>query len=223
MGLRQALVTLLICSAICASAAAASPPSIELPPPRVSGSISIEEALVQRRSIRSYSGVPLSLEELGQLLWAGQGVTHPRGFRTAPSAGALYPLELYAVVGEVEGLEAGIYHYRPQGHALARLADGDRREPLARAALHQSWVKEASVVIVIAAVFERTSRKYGARASRYVHMEVGHAGQNVFLQAEALGLAAVVVGAFEDEEVSAVLGLPAGTRPLGLMPVGRKP
>lgn len=219
----EMLPVALICLGLSGASSAASPPSIELPPPRLSGAVSLEEVLAQRRSVRSYAEAPLSLEELGQLLWAGQGVTHRRGLRTAPSAGALYPLELYAVVGSLEGLEAGIYHYRPGGHSLTKVADGDRRRSLARAALHQSWVKEASVVIVFAAVVERTRRKYGRRAERYVHMEVGHAGQNLFLQAEALGLATVVVGAFKDDDVSAVLGLPARTRPLSLMPIGKKP
>lgn len=218
-----ALLFWLIGYTVSASGFAASAPSIELPSPRVSGSVSVEEALTQRRSIRSYADAPLGLGELGQLLWAAQGITHRQELRTAPSAGALYPLELFAVVGSVEGLGAGVYHYRPEGHSLTKVADGDRREPLVSAALHQSWIAEAGVVIVLAAVFERTRRKYGPRAERYVHMEVGHAGQNLFLQAEALGLATVVVGAFDDEQVTAVLGLPAQARPMSLMPVGKKP
>lgn len=195
---------------------------VELPRPELSGTQPLETLLVQRRSVRSFARASLSLAELGQLLWAAQGVTDPQGLRTAPSAGALYPLELYAVVGAVEGLEAGIYHYEPAGHRLRHSAAGDQRAALARAALHQSWLQDAGVVIVLAAVFERTSRKYGSRAERYVHMEVGHAGQNIFLQAEALGLATVVVGAFDDDQVAAVLGLPDGTRPLSLMPVGER-
>jgi SagB-type dehydrogenase family enzyme len=217
-----ALLVWLIAYALSGAGFAASALSIELPSPRVSGGISVAEALAQRRSIRSYSDAPLRLGELGQLLWAAQGITHRQGLRTAPSAGALYPLELYVVVGSVEGLGAGVYHYRPEGHLLTKVADGDRRKPLAGAALHQSWIREASVVIVLTAVFERTRRKYGPRAERYAHMEVGHAGQNLFLQAEALGLATVVVGAFDDEVVTAVLGLPAQARPMSLMPVGNK-
>ncbi|NIR60377.1 MAG: SagB/ThcOx family dehydrogenase [Gammaproteobacteria bacterium] len=194
----------------------------DLPEPRLAGAHPLERLLAQRRCVRSFANAALSLAELGQLLWAAQGITDPEGLRTAPSAGALYPLELYSVVGAVDGLEAGIYRYRPEGHQLKQTAAGDRRGPLARAALGQSWLGDAAVVIALAAVLERTSRKYGRRAERYVPMEVGHAGQNLFLQAEALDLAAAVVGAFDDGEVATVLGLPAGAQPLSLMPVGKK-
>jgi len=170
--------------------------------------------------MREYSAAPLPLAHAAQLAWAAQGVTDPRGLRAAPSAGALYPLELYLVAGEVEGLEAGVYRYMPARHALERSGGGDRRARLGRAALGQDWLAEAPAVFVIAAVYERTAVKYGSRAERYVDMEAGHAGQNLFLQAVALGLGTVVVGAFRDEEVAAVLELPAGVKPLGLMPVG---
>jgi SagB-type dehydrogenase family enzyme len=200
---------------------AASPSRIELPPPRLTGTVALEQLLLQRRSVRDFADSSLSLAELGQLLWSAQGVTHPQGLRTAPSAGALYPLEIHAVVGEVEGLQAGVYHFMPREHALQTVADGDRRSALARAALDQMWMQDAAVVIVFSAVVERTRRKYGDRAERYVHMEAGHAGQNLFLQAEALGLGTVVVGAFDDEEVVKLLTLPGGARPLSLMPVGR--
>lgn len=200
---------------------AAQAESLDLPPPRSTGAAPLEQLLEQRRSVRSFAGTPLRLTELGQLLWAAQGITHPDGLRTAPSAGALYPLELYVVAGVVDGLEAGVYHYQPGNHRLARIAAGDRRGPLTRAALGQSWMRDAAAVIVLSAVFERTSWKYGRRAKRYVHMEVGHAGQNLFLQAGALGLGTVVVGAFDDDEVADLLDLPAGSAPLSLMPVGR--
>lgn len=193
---------------------------IALPSPAGSATEPLNQLVMQRRSVRSFGAAPLSLAQLGQLLWAAQGITHQEGLRTVPSAGALYPLELYVVVGAVDGLKAGVYHYRPDGHQLSKIAEGDRRQPLARAALGQSWIAEAAVVIAIAAIFERTTRKYGERGVRYVHMEVGHAGQNLHLQASALGLGTTVVGAFDDDEVAAVLGLPERTQPLTLMPVG---
>ncbi len=213
-----------IASLICSAAIAASPaaPLIPLPAPALAGAVSVEQALAQRRSVRDFHAGPLSQTELGQLLWAAQGITHPRGLRTAPSAGALYPLEVYLVAGEVEGLAAAVYHYRPDGHGLAKIADGDRRRPLSRAAHLQSWIRDAGVVIVLAAEFKRTTRKYGKRGTRYVHMEVGHAAENLLLQAAVLGLGAVPVGAFADREVAEVVALPDKIEPLMLLPVGRK-
>jgi len=195
---------------------------ISLPAPEVKGRHSLELLLQQRRSVREYPDQALSLAELGQLLWAAQGITHGGGYRTAPSAGALYPLELYAVVGQVNGLAAGVYHYRPKGHSLVKISNGDVRDTLAEAALSQDSVSQAAVVIAFTAVPARTEKKYGARAARYIHIEVGHAAENLFLQAEALGLATVDVGAFDDQEVTRVLQLPHGQVPLLLMPVGHK-
>ena len=195
---------------------------ISLPKPTKTSERSLEQLLEQRRSVRAFRKAPLRLAEVGQLLWAAQGISDPRGFRTAPSAGALYPLELYVVAGAVDGLPPAVYHYHPKGHRLVETSDGDRRQALARAALGQSWVRDAAAVVVFAAIFKRTTRKYGNRGVRYVHMEVGHAAQNLFLQAEALGLGTVVVGAFDDEEVNTTLQLPSNMQPLMLMPVGRK-
>jgi len=194
--------------------------TIALPSPGGSASEPLQQLLMQRRSVRSFSPAALSLTQLGQLLWAAQGITHSEGLRTAPSAGALYPLELYAVVGAIDGLKPGIYHYQAGEHRLSKVADGDRREELARAAHGQSWIAGAPVVIAFSAIYERTTRKYGERGVRYVHMEVGYAGENLHLQASALGLGTTVVGAYDDDEVAAVLGVPADTRPLALMPVG---
>jgi len=194
--------------------------TVSLPSPAASADAPLQRLLMQRRSVRSFSNASLSLAQLGHLLWAAQGITHSEGLRAAPSAGALYPLELYAVVGAVEGLKPGVYHYRPGEHQLINVADGDRRKDLVRAAHGQSWIAEAAVVIAFGAIYERTTRKYGERGVRYVHMEVGYAGENVHLQASASGLGTTVVGAFDDEDVAAVLGLPAGTEPLALMPVG---
>jgi SagB-type dehydrogenase family enzyme len=156
------------------------------------------------------------------LLWAAQGFNDPRGLRTAPSAGALYPLETYLVAGNVQGLAPGVYRYRPDGHKLERLLEGDKRHVLAGAALGQRPVSEGAVDIVFTAVYSRTTGKYGERGVRYVHIEVGHAGQNLCLQATALGLGAVTVGAFVDELVAKALNLPQNEQPLYIIPVGRR-
>lgn len=195
---------------------------VELPQPVLDGKKSLEQLLQQRRSVRDYSSEALSLSDLGQLLWAAQGVTHPRGLRTAPSAGALYPLELYVVAGNVSGLEAGVYHYQIHKHRLVQHLAGDKRQALGQAAYMQTWLSEAPAVFVFSADYKRTSKKYGKRAKRYVHMEVGHAAQNLFLQAEDLGLGSVVVGAFYDDEVAELLQLSSEFVPLALMPVGKK-
>lgn len=198
------------------------PEVINLPEPQYDSDVSIEQSFLNRRSIRSYTGEPLTLREVSQLLWVAQGITDPRGFRTAPSAGALYPLEVYLVAGDVEDLTSGVYRYEPDDHQLARIIDGDKRAELADAALAQPCVKEGAISIVFAAVYERTTVKYGERGIRYVHMEAGHAGQNLCLQATAMGLGVVTVGAFHDEQVSKLLNLPQDEKPLYIIPVGRK-
>ena len=195
---------------------------MKLPGPQYDGKVSLEESLLKRRSIRSYTGQPLTLQEVSQLLWAAQGITEAGGLRTAPSAGALYPLELYVVVGDVQDLTPGVYRYQPDGHQLTKIMDGDRRGELASAALEQGCVKEGAAAFVFAAVYERTTGKYGERGIRYVHIEVGHAAQNLCLQATALGLGAVTVGAFSDEQVTRVINLPEEEQPLYIVPVGRK-
>jgi SagB-type dehydrogenase family enzyme len=184
--------------------------------------VSIEQSLLGRRSIRSYTGDLLTLPEVAQLLWAAQGVTDPTGFRTAPSAGALYPLELYVVAGDVRDLSPGVYRYEPLEHGLVRTMEGDKRVELADAALGQDFVGEGAIIIVFTAVYERTTGKYGDRGIRYVHMEVGHAAQNLCLQAAAMDLGVVTVGAFYDEEVGQLLDLPGDEQPLYVIPVGRK-
>jgi SagB-type dehydrogenase family enzyme len=200
------------------------PPSeggVTLPEPRTEGDVSVEEALSARRSVRVYAEVPLTLADAGQVLWAAQGVTDDRGYRTAPSAGGLYPLEVYLVAGSVMDLEPGVYHYRPGEHLLVRVDAGDRRAALQAAAVNQTSVADAPATIVVAAVPERTTAKYGERGMRYVSMEAGHAAENVYLQAEAIDLATVVIGAFDEDGVREVLALPENTTPLYLMPVGR--
>lgn len=202
--------------------------SAGIPLPRVAsskadsgGGISVEEALSRRRSVRDYSGGALTIEEVTRLLWAAQGVTDPRGFRTAPSAGALYPLELFLFAGEIEGLEAGIYAYAPRQQVLEPVVTGDVRRSLARAALGQEWVAKAAGAIAFFAVYDRTTRKYGERGVRYAHMEAGNAIQNVYLQASALGLGTVVVGAFNDDKMRELLQAPDHFQPLAIMPLGR--
>ena len=193
-----------------------------LPEPRLQGPLSLEEALARRRSVRDYADASLTLEQLSQLLWSAQGITESRyGLRTAPSAGALYPLEVYVAVERVDGLHTGVYRYAPRQHRLELVVDGSVREQLCRDALSQSAVVDAPVTLAFAAVFERATRKYGERGRRYVAMEAGHAAQNVCLQATSLGLGTVVMGAFEDGSVRRTLGMRAGEDPLYLMPIGR--
>lgn len=195
---------------------------VALPPPRLDGGMPIERALAERRSVRRYRDGALTLPQVAQLLWAAQGVTGADGLRTAPSAGALYPLEMYLVAGEVRDLAPGVYRYLPEKHALKQLAAGDVRRQLCAAALVQECVAEGAAVAVFTAVERRTTRKYGPRGVRYVHIEVGHAAQNLALAATALGLGTVTVGAFDDAAAARLLNLPKGEAPLYLMPVGRR-
>jgi SagB-type dehydrogenase family enzyme len=193
----------------------------KLPKPDTSGRVSAEQCILQRRSVRAYRAAPLGFADVGQLLWAAQGITGGGRLRAAPSAGALYPLETYLVAGDVQALGAGVYRYQPGGHDLVMVKAGDIRRELAQAATDQECVRDGAVVIVIAAMYGRTTTKYGQRGIRYVHMEAGHAAQNVYLQATALGLGTVAVGAFRDTDVKRIIELPSDQEPLYLMPVGR--
>lgn len=201
---------------------AAGGDKIKLPSPRLDSSISVEKALSKRRSVRGYKNESLSLADISQLLWAAQGITDKaRGLRTAPSAGALYPLEVYIITGSVMGVEQALYKYAPGEHELIKVKNGDLRPQLMAAALGQAPVREAPLVIAITAVYERTMQKYGERGRRYVWLEAGHAAQNLYLQAVALNLGLVVIGAFDDEGVKRILALPDKEFPLYLIPVGR--
>ena len=200
----------------------AAPLTIALPPPQLKGTMSLPEALQARRSVRRYSKAPLTLEQVAQLAWAAQGITSQRGFRTAPSAGALYPLELYLVASRVSGLEPGLYHYLPAQHALQQISRDNPQRKLAAAAHNQDALHKAAALFVITGVKQRTARKYGQRAERYVYIEAGHAGQNLLLQATALGLGGVIVGAFLDNNVKEVLGLKEAEQPISLLAVGRR-
>jgi len=196
---------------------------LALPPPRTKGEVSLEHCLFERRSVRSFRNAALPLADLSQLLWAAQGITAEGYLRTAPSAGALYPLEVYIAAGRVDGLPPGLYHYLPKPHELVLDKAGDLRHELARAAGGQDCVANGAAIILFTAVYARTSGKYGRRATRYAHLEAGHAAQNVCLQATALGLGTVTVGAFADDEVKRVAALTQSHEPVYLIPVGLMP
>jgi SagB-type dehydrogenase family enzyme len=199
--------------------------SISLPKPSFDGKVSVEKAIKERRTIRDFKERILSLAHLSQLLWATQGITDPTiGGRAAPSGGALYPLDIYVLIGEngVEKMEAGVYHYLPREHSVSMISKGDRRREIASASLGQMWMAKAPVTYIITSEYKRITGKYGERGVRYALIEVGHVGQNLFLQAEALGLGAGIVGAFNDLEVSKVADLPPKHEPLLMMPVGYK-
>lgn len=219
--MRQRQVSFATLLAATLFAAGARAQEVRLPPPAQDGKVSLERCLATRRSVRSFREDALRLAEVSQLLWAAQGITGGQRLRTAPSAGALYPLEVYVLAGRVESLAAGVYRYRPEAHALLRVAQEDRRAALAEAALGQQFIAQAPAVFVIAGVYERTAQRYGERAPRYVHIEAGHAGQNICLQAVALGLGSVPVGAFRDPEVKRVVGMAGEEAPLYILPVGR--
>ena len=193
---------------------------ITLPEPVYDSDTSLEATLLNRRSVRDYTEEPVTLPQLSQLLWAGQGITSPSGFRTAPSAGGLYPLKLYVVAGNVAGMPAGIYEYEPETHTLKKIKDGDQRQSLMQVVLNQKWVGQAAVDIVLTAVYEITTVKYGERGIRYVHIEAGHAAQNICLEVVALKLGAVTVGAFDDVGIQGLIGLPEDEVPLYVIPVG---
>lgn len=195
------------------SATPAADGTIALPAPRLKGTVSVEEALAQRRSVRSFTDEPITLEEVSQLLWAAQGITEPtKGLRATPSAGATYPLETYIIINAGSGIEPSAYHYIPQGHKLERIPPppGVEQHPLPDAA-----------TLVFTAVYARTA-KYGDRADFFVHLEVGHAAQNVCLQAVALGLATVVNGIFNEKELTAVLNLPSEEKLLYIIRIGHQ-
>lgn len=190
---------------------------IQLPLPKNEGKISLEEAILKRRSQRTFVNKDLRNEEIGQLLWAAQGITQAKGgfsLRAAPSAGALYPMEIYLLS------RGGLFRYIPQGHKLEVIKEEDLRGSLAGAALHQDSISQAAVDIVISCVYTRITAKYGQRGIRYAHIEAGHIAQNIHLQAVALGLGSVPIGAFSDREVKRTLSLPEEEEPLYIIPVG---
>jgi len=193
---------------------------ISLPEPQKDSDTSIEEALWGRRSVRSYGSEAVTIEQLSQLLWSAQGITSPSGWRTAPSAGGLYPLKVYMVVGNVDNLAAGVYVYEPDTHSLTKMIDGDLRQLLSDAALGQLPVQQAAVDFVITGRYEIIMSKYGERGVLYTHLEAGHAAQNICLQAVALKLGVVTIGAFDDAGVKKALSLPEGETPFYIIPAG---
>jgi SagB-type dehydrogenase family enzyme len=190
--------------------------TVKLPLPKTTGKMSLEESLYNRRSQRSYTkDCSLTKEQISQLLWAAQGISDPSwGFRTAPSAGSIYPLEVYIVKAD------GVFHYLPNSHSLELHLKGDKRMSLVRASLGQEYIGDACADIIIAAGYDKTREKFGQRSDRYVQMEAGHAAQNVLLEAVAMGLGAIPVGSFWDDVVIATLELPYGSDPLYIIPVG---
>ncbi len=187
---------------------------INLPKPSQDGSMSLERTIATRRSWRDFRSQPLTPEQIGQLTWAAQGQDTKSRYRTAPSAGATYPLELLLVD------EQGLFHYLLGEHALEKLSAQDLRSALVSAAWEQGFIEAAPLTLVFAAEFARTTGHYGRRGMRYVYMEAGHAVQNVHLQAEALGLGSVAVGAFDDLGVGKVLSLPDKLEPIYMVVVG---
>ncbi len=211
-----ALLLLLPCPA-----ARSQQPTVRLPEASRQGTMSLEAALNARKSTRALAPDSMDLQHLAQLLWAAQGVNRPDGRRTAPSAGARYPLELSVVATRVRNLPAGVYRYRPQTHDVETVATGDRLPELVSAATRQPWMADAAATFVFAADYERTGARYRERAERYVPMDIGFAAQNLYLQAAALGLGTTFAGSFQDTALARIVGLPASQRPLGVMPVGR--
>ena len=220
MGIKKISLFLLLLTPVFVLAQNDKGVSLTLPAPEIKGKVSVEEALSKRRSVRQYRNEQISMKELGQLLWAAQGITAKWGGRTSPSAGATYPLEIYVAAGNVENIKPGLYQYMPESHALKEIFVGDIRKELCRASFGQKSIENAPATIIIASDFSPTRKRYGERAVRYVYIEVGHAGQNIYLQAEALTLGTVAIGAFNDHEIKALLKIQKEV--LYLMPVGRK-
>jgi len=203
--------------------------TIKLPNPQFKGDISVEEAMLNRRSVREFESKALHMQQISQILWAAYGITQEMnspsflrgGFKTAPSAGALYPLEIYVVAGNINGLDRGVYRYLPQGHQLMKTYDKDVRDDLAEAAINQDFIAQAPASLFYTAVYSRTTGKYGKRGEeRYVCMDLGHSAQNVCLQVVAMNLGTCPVGAFDNRMVRNVLMIPDNEEPLYIMPIG---
>jgi len=196
--------------------------TFSLPPAALDGKISLEKAMQKRRTVRELGRGRISLNQISQILWAAQGITNSEGFRTSPSAGALFPLEVRIVNGNVQGIPAGTFRYSPEKNELVQESDTDIRRELAIAALDQAWINENSVLVVISAVVARCSIKYGERGLRYCFLEAGHAAQNILLQAAAMDLETGLVGAFDDSLVQKLINMETGEQPIYLIPIGAK-
>ena len=223
-GLRKALLVMLSFGATDARGQPEGTQVIALPEPVRTSDCSVEQALQGRRSVRAYAPDPLPLATIAQLAWAAQGMTEAATrFHAAPSAGATFPLKVDLLVHGVAELDDGVYRYLPGEHALTRRLVGDSRQAVYEAAFQQAAVLGAPVVMLVSAVMARTAAHYGSRAERYVHMEAGHATQNVALQGVALRVGSVVIGTFDDAALAAAMHLSAGEQPLYLVPLGRVP
>jgi len=198
--------------------------ALKLPPPATKGTVSVEEALQGRRSTRKFAARSLELAQVGQLLWAADGVNRPEGKKTAPAARAAYAVDLFLVVGErgVANLAPGIYQYLAPEHALKPVAKGEFRPAVAKACNSQAWMAEAPVQVAIAGDYARGAVKNGDKAPMYTHLEAGFVAQNLFLEVGALGLGAGIVGGFNDKALAQALKLPPRDVPLLVMPVGYK-
>lgn len=199
--------------------------TVNLPEPQITGNVSVEQAMHDRRSVRRYTNESLTLQDISQLMWAAQGITDQNTkFRTAPSGGHTYPLEVYILIGKgsVNGLNEGVYHYNPFNHTLEQITGSDARSELSQAANGQPWVKEAPVNIIITGNYQKMIDKYKdeALSTRFVDMEAGHAGQNIYLEAEARNLVTVALGSFKDDSVHQILHLPSNEKTLYIYPVG---
>lgn len=195
--------------------------TIKLPEPNYKSNISIEESLLKRRSIREYKKSALTLNDVSQVLWACQGITKKNSYKTAPSAGGLYPLEFFLFIGNVENAASGIYKYESIKHQLVNLTTDDKRKKLFDAAMNQSAVMKAPIIIIITTIYSKMTGKYGNRGIRYVYLEAGHAAQNIYLQCVSLNLGTVAIGAFNDEMMKIILTLKRDEEPLYLIPVGK--
>lgn len=197
---------------------------ITLPQPHTDGGMSIEKALLERRSVRSFTNEPVTLEEVSQLCWAAQGVTDEKGHRTSPSAMASYPLEVYLLAANVTGLPAGVYHYSPQGHNLTVVSEGNRIPDLfgASAGGKEDWRKSAPAVFIVTGVFERINRIPGEDLSRFVHVEAGTASENLLLEVVSLGLGATYTAGFDANMTREVLAPSSDETPIAVLPVGHK-
>ena len=197
----------------------------KLPSPQLTGNMSVEQAIEDRRSVREYNDEPINISDVSQLLWAGQGITDPQyGLRAAPSAGQVYPLELYVIVGTggVTGLPAGEYLYVPENNTLEKLINGDLRAQLATIADGQPWVQQGQVDIVITGNYQKMIDKYPdvPLSTRFVNLEAGHVGETIYLQAEPLGLATVSIGSFNENQMISLMHLQVNEEPIYIFPIG---
>lgn len=200
---------------------------VNLPQIEIARNMSVDQAIQNRRSVRRFSATPLTLKDVSQLLWAAQGITDfERNFRTTPSAGGVFPMEIYLVAGDdgVQELDAGIYHYNPFNHTLEMIVRGDMRYNLSQAAHQQKWVNDAPISLIITGNYLKMQDRYSDKnlSTRFVDMEAGHIGENIYLEAVSRGLGTVAIGSFYDDQMINLLKLPANETPIYIYPIGKK-